>query len=68
MVNVTTDTQNTSAVEWGIKAQTSVLTDVLLGKPDHFRWVLLNSISAVTLANQEQLGLRYFSSKMIFKT
>ena len=68
MVNVTTDTQNTSAVEWGIKAQTSVLTDVLLGKPDHFRWVPLNSISAVTLANQEQLGLRYLSSKMIFKT
>ena len=63
MVNVTTDTQNTSAVEWGIKAQTGVLTDVLLGKPDHFRWVPLNSISAVTLANQEQLGLHFDSQK-----
>ena len=63
MVNVTTDTQNTSAVEWGIKAQTGVLTDVLLGRPDHFRWVPLNSISAVTLANQEQLGLRFDSQK-----
>ena len=63
MVNVTTDTQNTSAVEWGIKAQTGVLTDVLLGRPDHFRWVPLNSISAVTLANQEQLGLHFDSQK-----
>ena len=63
MVNVTTDMQDTSAVEWGIKAQTGVLTDVLLGKPDHFRWVPLNSISAVTLANQEQLGLRFDSQK-----
>jgi len=35
MVNVTTDTQNTSAVEWGIKAQTGVLTDVLLGKKEN---------------------------------
>ena len=63
MVNVTIDTQDTSEVEWGIEAQTGVLTDVLLGKPDHFRWVPLNSISAVTLANQEHLGLRLDSQK-----
>ena len=63
MVNVTIDTQDTSEVEWGIEAQTGVLTDVLLGKPDHFRCVPLNSISAVTLANQEQLGLRFDSQK-----
>ena len=44
---------------WGVEAQTGVLTDVLLGKPDHFRWVPLNSISAVTLANQEQMGHRF---------
>jgi N-dimethylarginine dimethylaminohydrolase len=43
-------------IKWGINAQTGRLTDVLLGKPDHFRWVPLNSISAVTLANQEQMG------------
>lgn len=43
-------------IKWGIQAQTGRLTDVLLGKPDHFRWVPLNSISAVTLANQEQMG------------
>ncbi len=46
-------------VQWGVTAQTGVLTDVLLGRPDHFRWVPLNSISAVTLANQEQMGHRF---------
>ncbi len=49
----------TETVSWGVKAQTGELTDVLLGKPDHFRWVPLNSISAVTLANQEQMGYRF---------
>ena len=46
-------------VQWGVNAQTGVLTDVLLGKPDHFRWVALNSISAVNQANQEQMGYRF---------
>ena len=46
-------------VKWGVTAQTGVLTDVLLGRPDHFRWVPLNSISAVTFANQEQTGHRF---------
>lgn len=49
----------TAAISWGVEAQTGVLTDVLLGKPDDFRWVALNSISAVTLANQEQMGFRF---------
>lgn len=52
-----------SGPNWGITAQTGVLTDVLLGKPDHFRWVPLNSISAVTFANQEQLGHRFDKQK-----
>lgn len=47
------------AVPWGIQAQTGVLTDVLLGKPDHFRWVPLNSISAVTFANMDTMGYRF---------
>lgn len=61
------DTQNenmntvdqTSNMRWGVQAQTGVLTDVLLGRPDHFRWVPLNSISAVTFANMEQMGHRF---------
>lgn len=28
-----------TAMRSGVTAQTGVLTDVLLGKPDHFRWV-----------------------------
>jgi len=50
-------------ISWGVQAQTGVLTDVLLGKPDHYRWVPLNSISAVTLANQEQMGYRFDKQK-----
>lgn len=50
-------------ISWGVEAQTGVLTDILLGKPDHFRWVPLNSISAVTLANQEQMGYRFDKQK-----
>ena len=46
-------------VRWGIEAQTGLLTDVLLGKPDHFRWVPLNSISAVTFANMDKMGYRF---------
>lgn len=53
----------TANVNWGVEAQTGVLTDVLLGKPDHFRWVPLNSISAVTLANREQMGYRFDKQK-----
>lgn len=49
--------------KWGINAQTGVLTDVLLGKPDYFRWVALNSISAMTFANQEKLGYRFDPQK-----
>lgn len=48
---------------WGVTAQTGVLTDVLLGKPDHFRWVPLNSISAVNQANQERMGYCFDKQK-----
>ena len=48
---------------WGVNAQTGVLADVLLGKPDHFRWVPLNSISAVNQANAEQFGYRFDAQK-----
>lgn len=57
--NVSDGTVVQTAVPWGVEAQTGVLTDVLLGKPDHFRWVPLNSISAVTFANMDQMGYRF---------
>ena len=52
-------------VSWGISAQTGQLTDVLLGKPDHFRWVPLNSISAVNQANQSQMGYQFDKEKAL---
>jgi N-dimethylarginine dimethylaminohydrolase len=51
--------RNAEDIVWGVNAQTGVLTNVLLGKPVHFGWVPLNSISAVTLANAEQMGYRF---------
>jgi N-dimethylarginine dimethylaminohydrolase len=57
------DTVDPESVKWGVTAQTGVLTDVLLGRPDYFRWVPLNSISAVNQANQEQMGYRFDHSK-----
>ncbi len=56
-------TELSDRIPWGVSAQTGILTDVLLGKPDHFRWVALNSISAVTLANMEQTGHRFDKQK-----
>lgn len=55
------------SVPWGVEAQTGVLTDVLLGKPDDFRWVPLNSISAVTLANQAQMGFKFDKQKALLQ-
>ncbi len=49
----------TKNVQWGINAQTGRLTDVLLGRPDHFGWVPLNAISAVNQANQDRMGYRF---------
>ena len=54
---------NNGNTPWGVEAQTGRLTHVLLGRPDHFRWVPLNSISAVTLANQEAMGHRFDKQK-----
>lgn len=55
----------TGQVRWGVNAQTGVLTDVLLGKPDYFRWVPLNAISAVNQANQVQMGYQFDRDKAL---
>jgi N-dimethylarginine dimethylaminohydrolase len=38
---------------------TALLTDVLLGTPDHFTWRPMNSISEMTFAHMERLGYRF---------
>lgn len=63
-MNNSSKTSSDRGIEnWGVKAQTGVLTDILLGKPDHFRWVPLNSISAVNQANEEKMGYRFDKQK-----
>jgi N-dimethylarginine dimethylaminohydrolase len=52
---------------WRVNAQTGVLRDVLLGKPDQFRWVPLNSISAVTFSNEEAMGYRLDKPKALLQ-
>lgn len=59
------ETNDSGTAISGVNAQTGVLTDVLLGKPDHFRWVALNSISAVNLANQAQTGICFDKQKVM---
>ncbi|SFV35011.1 dimethylarginine dimethylaminohydrolase family protein [Hyphomicrobium facile] len=49
--------------QWGITAQTGVLTDVLLGKPDFFEWTKLNAISDVAQENQERMGYVFDKQK-----
>ena len=56
-------TASKDGVRWGVEAQTGVLTDVLLGKPDHFRWVPLNAISAVTFSSQDRTGVAFDREK-----
>lgn len=55
--------EESATVKWGVNAQTGILTDVLLGRPDHFRWVPLNSISAVTFANMDKMGHHFDQQK-----
>jgi len=56
-MSVTSTSPSSNA--FGLDNQTGILTDVLLGRPDHFRWVPLNAISAVTFANMERSGVRF---------
>src|SRR5277367_2006038 len=52
-------TTSDAALTWGVVNHTGVLTDVLLGQPDSFRWVHLNAMSETMFANMERLGYRF---------
>ena len=43
-------------MKWGIEDETAPLTDVLLGPPDHFRWLPTSAISKAALASGRQLA------------
>ncbi len=44
---------------WGVDNAYTPLRDVLLAKPDNFKWLPMNSISRHTFANMEKVGLRF---------
>ena len=44
---------------WGIDNDYGVLTDVLLGKPDYFRWVEAGPLIGRTLRNRHKTGVEF---------
>ena len=44
---------------WGIDNDYGVLTDVLLGKPDYFKWVEAGPLSGRTLRNRHKTGVKF---------
>jgi N-dimethylarginine dimethylaminohydrolase len=50
---------------FGLDNHTGRLTDVLVGRPDHFVWRAMNATSAVTMATKERLGLEFDRPKAL---
>ena len=44
---------------WGINNDYAKLTDVLLGRPEHFKWVEAGPLIGRTLANAHKTGVRF---------
>ncbi|MEO1192869.1 MAG: arginine deiminase family protein [Pseudomonadota bacterium] len=49
----------TAAQPWGIDNDYTTLQDVLLGKPDYFRWIDAGPMTRRTLVNAEKMGYRF---------
>lgn len=45
--------------KWGIDNEYGVLRDVLLGKPEYFRWVDAGPLTKRTLQNADKIGARF---------
>ena len=45
--------------DWGINNDYNILTDVLLGKPDYFKWVDAGPLAARTLRNMHKTGVEF---------
>ena len=52
-------TKNTVLPSWGINNDYAKLTDVLLGKPEHYRWVEAGPLIGRTLANAHMTGVTF---------
>ena len=44
---------------WGIDNEYGALKDVLLGRPDHYRWTDAGALTQRTFDNAERLGYRF---------
>ncbi len=53
------DTAYTPAKRWGINNDYAKLTDVLLGKPEYFKWVEAGPLIGRTLANAHKSGVKF---------
>ena len=45
--------------QWGINNEYGVLGDVLLGRPEYFRWVDAGAITQRVLNNAAELGVEF---------
>ncbi len=48
-----------STTRWGIENDYGLLTDVLLGKPEYYRWVEAGPLIGRTLANADKTGAKF---------
>lgn len=51
--------QSKSPEYWGIDNDYGVLCDVLLGKPDYFKWVETGPLIGRTLKNMHKTGIKF---------
>ncbi|MBO6640334.1 MAG: amidinotransferase [Roseitalea sp.] len=49
--------------KWGVRCETDVLTDVLLCRPDHYRWNPVNRASRETLAAGIELNIDHLKAQ-----
>ncbi|WP_254695105.1 hypothetical protein [Leisingera sp. NJS201] len=53
------DASTAMAKRWGINNDYAKLTDVLLGKPEYFKWVEAGPLIGRTLANADKTGVQF---------
>ncbi|KIC10319.1 amidinotransferase [Leisingera sp. ANG-M1] len=53
------DASTATAKRWGINNDYAKLTDVLLGKPEYFKWVEAGPLIGRTLANAHKTGVQF---------
>ncbi len=57
--NPPTSAQNPSGKKWGINNDYAALHDVLLGRPEFYRWVEAGPMIGRTMANAHKTGVKF---------